>query len=125
MNRNTNLTLFTLMALEMAIIAEILNNSKIFVVWDIETELPDLSDYDDYDMPQPPTEEEVINDWLVNECGLSEDATYAPNERFITLSLAEMRQIKREMDILRVRANEGEELAREVRGLHEKFFPQA
>lgn len=121
MNRNTNLTLFTLMALEMAIIAEILNNIT-FVVVDIETELPNL---DENDMPQPPTEEEVITEWLETDCGLKMGTTYAPNTKAIALSLDELRQIKREMDYLRVRANEGEELARKVRSLHDEFFPQA
>lgn len=125
MNRNTNLTLFTLMALEMAIIAEILNN--LVVVVDIETETPNLDDYDDYDMPHPPTEQDVM-DWLTEDCGLMLNKSlsdYAPNTKAFTLSVDELRQIKREMDILRVRANEGEELARKVRSLHDEFFPQA
>lgn len=143
MNRNTNLTLFTLMALEMAIIAEILNNLT-FVVVDIETDTPNLDDYDDYDMPHPPTEQETfldrtivdkqtfgeqdVMDWLTDDCGLMVNKSvsdYAPNEKMIALSVEELRQIKREMDILRVRANEGEELARKVRSLHDEFFPQA
>lgn len=140
MNRNTNLTLFTLMALEMAIIAEILNN--LVVVVDIETETPNLDDYDDYDFP--PTENEMetyldrvvvdeqtygeqdVVDWLKNNCGLDINKSasdYAPNTKMMALSVDEMRQIKREMDILRVRAEEGEELARKVRSLHEEFFP--
>lgn len=139
MNRNTNLTLFTLMALEMAIIAELMSN--LVVVVDIETEMPNL---DDYDEPQPPTEQETfldrtivdkqtfgeqdVMDWLTDDCGLMVNKSvsdYAPNEKMIALSVDELRQIKREMDILRVRANEGEELARKVRSLHDEFFPQA
>lgn len=140
MNRNTNLTLFTLMALEMAIIAEILNN--LVVVVDIETETPNLDNYDDYDMPlteqetfldrtivdkQTFGEQDVMN-WLTDDCGLMVNKSvsdYVPNEKMIALSIDELRQIKREMDILRVRANEGEELARKVRSLHDEFFPQA
>lgn len=109
MNRNT---IFALMALEMAIIAELMNN--IVVVVDIETETP-----------TPPTEEEVITEWLENDCGLSMGTSYAPNEKMVALSVDEMMQIKREMDVLRVRAEEGEELARKVRSLHDEFFPQA
>lgn len=139
MNRNTKLTLFTLMALEMAIIAEILNNLT-FVVVDYD----DTPNLDDYDMPQPPTEQETfldraivdkqtfgeqdVMDWLTDDCGLMVNKSvsdYAPNENMIALSVDELRQIKREMDILRVRANEGEELARKVRSLHDEFFPQA
>ena len=140
MNRNTNLTLFTLMAFEMAIIAEILNNLT-FVVVDYD-DTPNLDDYDDYDMP--PTEQETfldrtivdkqtfgeqdVMDWLTDDCGLMVNKSvsdYAPNEKMIALSVDELRQIKREMDILRVRASEGEELARKVRSLHDEFFPQA
>ena len=139
MNRNTNLTLFTLMALEMAIIAEILNNLTIVVV-----DYDDTPNLDDYDMPQPPTEQETfldrtivdkqtfgeqdVMDWLTEDCGLMLNKSlsdYAPNEKMIALSVDELRQIKREMDYLRVRANEGEELARKVRSLHDEFFPQA
>ena len=139
MNRNTNLTLFTLMALEMAIIAEILNNLTIVVV-----DYDDTPNLDDYDMPYPPTEQETfldrtivdkqtfgeqdVMDWLTDDCGLMVNKSvsdYAPNEKMIALSVDELRQIKREMDILRVRANEGEELARKVRSLHDEFFPQA
>lgn len=125
MNRNTNLTLFTLMALEMAIIAEILNNITIVVVDYDDT--PNLDDYEDYDMPQPFGEQDVV-DWLTDDCGLTLNKSvsdYAPNTKAITLSVDELRQIKREMDTLRVRANEGEELARKVRSLHDEFFPQA
>ena len=125
MNRNTNLTLFTLMALEMAIIAEILNNITIVVVDYDDT--PNLDDYDDNDMSQPFGEQDVV-DWLTDDCGLTLNKSvsdYAPNTKAITLSVDELRQIKREMDILRVRANEGEELARKVRSLHDEFFPQA
>lgn len=138
MNRNTNLTFFNLMVLEMAIIAELLSN--IVVVVDNETETPNLDDYDDYDFPhteektlldriivdeQTYGEQDVV-DWLKNDCGLdiSKSASdYAPNTKMMALSVDEMRQIKREMDILRVRAEEGEELARKVRSLHEEFFP--
>lgn len=122
MNRNTNLTLFTLMALEMAIIAEILNNITIVVV-----DYDDTPNLDDYDMPQPFGEQDVV-DWLTDDCGLTLNKSvsdYAPNTKAFTLSVDELRQIKREMDILRVRANEGEELARKVRSLHDEFFPQA
>lgn len=125
MNRNTNLTLFTLMALEMAIIAEILNNITIVVVDYDDT--PNLDDYEDYDMPQPFGEQDVV-DWLTDDCGLTLNKSvsdYAPNTKAFTLSVDELRQIKREMDTLRVRANEGEELARKVRSLHDEFFPQA
>ena len=133
MNRNTNFTLFALMALEMAIIAELMNNLT-FVVEDS----PNMDDYDDYDFPKtenycglPIVDEETygekdIVDWLTNECGLNvnKSATeYSPNTKMMALSVDEMRQIKREMDILRVRANEGEELARKIRNLHEEFFP--
>lgn len=139
MNRNTNLTLFTLMALEMAIIAEILNNLTIVVV-----DYDDTPNLDDYDMPHPPIEQETfldrtivdkqtfgeqdVMDWLTDDCGLMVNKSvsdYAPNEKMIALSVDELRQIKREMDILRVRVNEGEELARKVRSLHDEFFPQA
>ena len=137
MNRNT---IFALMALEMAIIAELMNN--IVVVVDIETEMPNLDDYDDYDFPHTEQEtlldraivdkqtfgEQDVMDWLTDECGLDINKSasdYAPNTKMIALSVDEMRQIKREMDILRVRANEGEELARKVRSLHDEFFPQA
>ena len=134
MNRNT---IFALMALEMAIIAELMNN--IVVVVDIETELPNLDDYD-----SPHTEQETLLDraivdeqtydemelteWLKNDCGLNINQSasdYAPNTKMIALSVDEMRQIKREMDILRVRANEGEELARKIQSIHDEFFPQA
>lgn len=133
MNRNTNFTLFALMALEMAIIAELMNNLT-FVVEDSSN----TDDYDDYDFPKtenycglPIVDEETygekdIVDWLTNECGLNvnKSATeYFPNTKMMALSVDEMRQIKREMDILRVRANEGEELARKIRNLHEEFFP--
>ena len=133
MNRNTNFTLFALMALEMAIIAELMNNLT-FVVEDSSN----MDDYDDYDFPNtenycglPIVDEETygekdIVDWLTNECGLNvnKSATeYSPNTKMMALSVDEMRQIKREMDILRVRANEGEELARKIRNLHEEFFP--
>lgn len=111
MNRNS--ALFTLMALEMAIIAELLNN--IVVVVDIETETPNL---DDYDFPH--TEQETLldraivdeqtydemelTDWLKNDCGLNINKSasdYAPNTKMMALSVDEMRQIKREMDALR------------------------
>jgi hypothetical protein len=142
MNRNT---IFALMALEMAIIAEIMNNLTFVVVNDDETDTPNLDDYDDYDdYDFPHTEQETfldravvdegtfgereLVDWLTNDCGLNVNKSasdYAPNEKMIALSVSEMAQIKREMDILRVRANEGEELARKVRSLHDEFFPQA
>ena len=117
MNRNT---IFALMALEMAIIAELMNN--IVIVVDIETETPNLNDYDDYDMPQPPTQEEVLTEWLEKDCGLTMGTSYAPNERMVALSVDEMMQIKREMDVLRVRAEEGEELARKIQNIHDEFF---
>ena len=120
MNRNA---IFTLMALEMAIIAELMNN--LVVVVDIETETPSLDDYDDYDFPTPPTKENVITEWLENDCGLSMGTSYAPNEKMVVLSVDEMMQIKREMDVLRVRAEEGEELARKIQSIHNEFFPQA
>ena len=113
MNRNT---IFALMALEMANIAELMNN--IVVVVDIETDLSN-------DFPTPPTEEEVIADWLETDCGLKMGTTYAPNEKMVALSLTEMKQIKKEMDYLRVRANEGEELARKIQSIQSEFFPQA
>lgn len=136
MNRNT---IFALMALEMAIIAEIMNNLTFVVVYDNETDTPNL---DDYDFPHTEQEtlldravvdeetfgERELVDWLTNDCGLNVNKSasdYAPNEKMIALSVSEMAQIKREMDILRVRANEGEELARKVRSLHDEFFPQA
>jgi hypothetical protein len=139
MNRNT---IFALMALEMAIIAEIMNNLTFVVVNDNETDTPNLDDYDDYDFPHTEQEtfldravvdegtfgERELVDWLTNDCGLNVNKSasdYAPNEKMIALSVSEMAQIKREMDILRVRANEGEELARKVRSLHNEFFPQA
>jgi hypothetical protein len=139
MNRNT---IFALMALEMAIIAEIMNNLTFVVVCDNETDTPNLDDYDDYDFPHTEQEtfldravvdegtfgERELVDWLTNDCGLNVNKSasdYAPNEKMIALSVSEMAQIKREMDILRVRANEGEELARKVRSLHDEFFPQA
>lgn len=139
MNRNT---IFALMALEMAIIAEIMNNLTFVVVYDNETDTPNLDDYDDYDFPHTEQEtfldravvdegtfgERELVDWLTNDCGLNVNKSasdYAPNEKMIALSVSEMAQIKREMDILRVRANEGEELARKVRSLHDEFFPQA
>ena len=120
---NRNITLFGLMALEMAIIAELLNNLTIVVV--DETEIPNLDDYDDYDFPQPPTQEEVLTEWLEKDCGLTMGTSYAPNERMVALSVDEMMQIKREMDVLRVRAEEGEELARKIQSIHNEFFPQA
>jgi hypothetical protein len=126
------------MALEMAIIAEILNNLTFVVGYD------DTPNLDDYDMPLPPTEQETfldrtivdkqtfgeqdVMDWLTDDCGLMVNKSvsdYAPNEKMIALSVNELRQIKREMDILRVRANEGEELARKIRSIHDEFFPQA
>lgn len=135
MNRNT---LFALVAVEMAIIAEIMNN--LVVVVDIETEIPNLDDYDDYDFPHTEQEtifdravvneetfgEREIVDWLVTDCGLNVNKSaseYAPNEKMIALSVSEMAQIKREMDILKVRAEEGEELARKLDALHSEFFP--
>lgn len=120
MNRNTNLTLFNLMVLEMAIIAELLNNLT-FVVVDVD-ETPNLNDYDDYDFPQPPTQEEVLTEWLEKDCGLTMGTSYAPNERMVALSVDEMMQIKREMDVLRVRAEEGEELAKKIQNIHDEFF---
>ena len=144
MNRNTNITFFNLMVLEMAIIAELLNNLT-FVVVDVDVdETPNLDDYDDYDNYDfPQTEESYLDraivdeqtygeedvvEWLKNDCGLDVNKSvndYAPNTKMMALSVDEMRQIKREMDILRVRANEGEELARAVKEIHKEFFPQA
>lgn len=135
MNRNT---LFALVAVEMAIIAELMNN--LVVVVDIETEMPNLDDYDDYDFPHTEQEtifdravvneetfgEREIVDWLVTDCGLNVNKSaseYAPNEKMIALSVSEMAKIKREMDILKVRAEEGEELARKLDALHSEFFP--
>lgn len=123
MNRNT---IFALMALEMAIIAELMNRLSVVVVEVDDT--PNLDDYDDYDFPteQETFGEREIVDWLVNDCGLnvSKSASeYAPNEKMIALSVSEMAQIKREMDILKVRAEEGEELARKLDALHSEFFP--
>lgn len=107
MNRNS--ALFTLMALEMAIIAELLNNLT-FVVVEVD------DDYDDMPLTEDETilnrsivdeqaygEDDVVK-WLTNECGLNvnKSATdYAPNTKMMALSVDEMRQIKREMDALR------------------------
>ena len=135
MNRNT---IFTLVALEMVIIAELMNRLSVVVVEVDET--PNLDDYDDYDFPHTEQEtifdravvneetfgEREIVDWLVTDCGLNVNKSaseYAPNEKMIALSVSEMAQIKREMDILKVRAEEGEELARKLDALHSEFFP--
>lgn len=134
MNRNT---IFALMALEMAIIAELMNN--IVVVVDIETELPNLDDYD-----SPHTEQETLldraivdeqtydemelTDWLKNDCGLNINQSasdYAPNTKMIALSVDEMQKIRREFLTYKVRAEEGEELARKIQSIHNEFFPQA
>lgn len=139
MNRNTNITLFGLMALEIAIIAELMNNLVVVVV--DETETPNLDDYDDYDFPQTDDKDETylnrsvvdkttygeedVVDWLVNDCGLdvNKSATdYAPNTKMMALSVDEMRQIKREFDTLKIKAEEGEHLAQMVRELHDTYY---
>ena len=134
MNRNT---IFALMALEMAIIAELMNN--IVVVVDIETEMPNLDDYDsphkeqetllDRAIVDEQTYDEMeLTDWLKNDCGLNinQSATdYAPNTKMIALSVDEMQKIRREFLTYKVRAEEGEELARKIQSIHDEFFPQA
>ena len=140
MNRNTNLTFFNLMVLEMAIIAELLNNLVVVVV--DETETPNLDGYDDYDFPHPEQEtlldraivdeqtydEMELTDWLKNDCGLEINKSasdYAPNTKMIALSVDEMQKIRREFLTYKVRAEEGEELARKIQSIHDEFFPQA
>ena len=44
-------------------------------------------------------------------------------DEVVVMTLSELETIKREMDILKVRAEEGEELARKLDALHSEFFP--
>lgn len=74
----------------------------------------------------PPTRKEIISDWLENEIGLTPNNSVEEMENedeVVVMTLSELEAIKREMDILKVRVKEGEELARKVRALNEEFFP--
>lgn len=101
--------LIELIALEMMMIDTLLSNG---VTIEIEVE----------ETPAPPTKREVITEWL-EDLGLTEHTDYEPNEEMITMSLSELEVIKQEMDYLRVRAEEGEELAQRLDALHSEFFP--
>lgn len=101
--------LIELIALEMIMIDTLLSNG---VIIEVEVE----------ETPAPPTKREVITEWL-EDLGLTEHTDYKPNEEMITMSLSELEVIKQEMDYLRVRAEEGEELAQKLDALHSEFFP--
>lgn len=101
--------LIELIALEMMMIDTLLSNG---VTIEVEVE----------ETPAPPTKRETITEWL-EDLGLTEHTDYEPNEEMVTLSLSELEVIKREMDTLKVRAEEGEELARKLDALHSEFFP--
>jgi hypothetical protein len=99
-----------LFAIEMAIYSELMNNPLVANLYATEVETP-------------PTRETIIVDWL-KSMGLKETTdTTEQTETTITLTLSELETIKREMDILKVRAEEGEELARNFDALHSEFFP--
>lgn len=102
--------LYDIYAVSMAIYNELMNN---VVVANLYAETP-----------PPPSRKEVLANWL-NEMGVKEKSIedYEPNEEMVAMSLSELETLKREFDILKVRADEGEELARKVRALHEEFFP--
>jgi hypothetical protein len=102
--------LMNLFAIEMAIYSELMNNPLVANLYATEVETP-------------PTRETIIVDWL-KSMGLKETTdTTEQTETTITLTLSELETIKREMDILKVRAEEGEELARKLDALHSEFFP--
>lgn len=102
--------LMNLFAIEMAIYTELMNNPLVANLYATEVETP-------------PTQETIIVDWL-KSMGLTETTdTTEQTETTITLTLSELETIKREMDILKVRAEEGEELARKLDALHSEFFP--
>lgn len=102
--------LMNLFAIEMAIYTELMNNPLVANLYATEVETP-------------PTRETIIVDWL-ESMGLKETTdTTEQTETTITLTLSELETIKREMDILKVRAEEGEELARKLDALHSEFFP--
>lgn len=102
--------LMNLFAIEMAIYTELMNNPLVANLYATEVETP-------------PTRETIIVDWL-KSMGLTETTdTTEQTETTITLTLSELETIKREMDILKVRAEEGEELARKLDALHSEFFP--
>lgn len=101
--------LYDIYAVSMAIYTELMNNA---VVANLYAETP------------PPSRKEVLTNWL-NEMGVAEKSIedYEPNEEMVAMSLSELETLKREFDILKVRAEEGEELARKVRELQTEFFP--
>jgi len=112
--------LFAMMLLE-AMMAELMSNAVVVAV-----ELPDVEgDNGDIDCGTiNPTEDELA-EWL-KSMGLTPKESiedYSPTERMVAMSVDELATLKREFDVLKVRADEGEELARKVRALHEEFFP--
>lgn len=113
--------LFAMMLLE-AMMVELMSNAVVVVA----VELPDVEgDNGDIDCGTiNPTEDELA-EWL-KSMGLTPKESiedYAPTERMVAMSVDELATLKREFDVLKVRADEGEELARKVRALHEEFFP--
>ena len=105
--------LMNLFAIEMAIYTELMNNPLVANLYATEIETP-------------PTRKEVISDWLENEIGLTPNNSVEEMENedeVVVMTLSELETIKREMDILKVRAEEGEELARKLDALHSEFFP--
>ena len=104
--------LMNLFALEMAVYAELMNNPLVANLYATEVETP-------------PTRREVISDWLENEIGLTSNNSVEEMENedeVIVMKLSELETIKREMDILKVRAEEGEELAKKIQHIHDEFF---
>ena len=126
-------TIFTLLAFEMALLSELLNNVEVRVVNDVDEQdgtepipNPMVDAVKDAVVDKETFGNDEVVDFLTNDCGLnlSEPREYGETAQMVMLSTDEILQIKREMDVLRVRANEGEELARKVRSLHDEFFPQ-
>lgn len=126
-------TIFTLLAFEMALISELLNNVEVRVVNDVDEQdgsepipNPMVDAVKDAVVDKETFGNDEVVDFLTNDCGLnlSEPREYEETAQMVMLSTDEILHIKREMDVLRVRANEGEELARKVRSLHDEFFPQ-
>lgn len=113
--------LFAMMLLE-AMMMELMSNAVAVVA----VELPDVED-DNGNVEGGtinPTEDELA-EWL-KSMGLTPNKSiedYNPTDRVVVMSVDELATLKREFDVLKVRADEGEELARKVRALHEEFFP--
>lgn len=102
----------TLYAINMAIYAELMNNPLVANLYATEVETP-------------PSRKEILAEWLEN-MGLTPNESVEEmtnNEEVVVLTLSELETIKREMDTLKVRAEEGEELARKLDALHSEFFP--